>query len=589
MQPRIFDQNGRLVGNYSAPAAPSKNLLQQIGDYFASADRTFRGVSELTNKAGGFQGQKFLSDEEKRIYKEDPMNIIKDIASTASFIVPGGGGIKAAIGAGALSGLGGTYGESDLGKTLMGTAVGGATGGALGIVGKGIAAASKGKLPKFLQNAGKKYENKAITDSVQPNRFNVLGIQQGEELGEKVANNIRNRIGKVTKEGMGDAYKLAGEEYNSLISSSKLPIPTQNLSTRAIERAGLTTDITKGVAKNNIEVWNNRLASIGENATPQQLSQIKFDLLKDLGNAFKKQQLAKPLTSQEKVLMSYHDTVDDALKKALPEARPILEEMSQYHAAAPDVIKAFNKGESLPVPFTFGKVEIPGGKIKDAFTGTIGRALQGVPAGTQRGSISKGAEGIGSLMQNPKLAAIFTPLLQGTGQAAPALAESEMPQSEVMASESSSDEGGEIARQLAAGGMKPSEIKTLQDIGAIPKPKSEAKSKLTEGEKKFSAAGQQAQQALQLLESGDVSTGFLPSIGNKVSGFFDAQSPVQTDYLSKLAAARGSAVSALSGANVPEGEYARIAALIPEENDEPRKAAQKLRSFIEAMKVYSSQ
>ena len=228
----------------------------------------------------------------------------------------------------------------------------------------------------------------------------------------------------------------------------------------------------------------------------------------------------------------------------------------------------------------------------------LGNRMQGLDVSPMMGKIGEGADKIGSFMQNPKLAAILAPMMKGAGQAAPAFAQGPDQEMDPMAmadvnqmSLSGNDEAGDIARQLANSGMKPSEIKTLQDIGAIPKPKADKsdKSKLTEGEKKFSAAGQQAEGALKLLESGQVSTGLLPSIGNKVSGFFDAQSPTQTDYLSKLAAARGSAVSALSGANVPESEYARIAALIPEENDEPKKAAQKLRSFIEAMKVYSSQ
>jgi hypothetical protein len=115
------------------------------------------------------------------------------------------------------------------------------------------------------------------------------------------------------------------------------------------------------------------------------------------------------------------------------------------------------------------------------------------------------------------------------------------------------------------------------------------KTKKTESEKKFSAAGQQAMGALNLLESGQAETGKIANAKNKIGSFFGSQNAGQTDYLSQLAAARGSAVSGLSGANVPPSEYNRIADMIPENTDEPEIAKQKLKSFVKAMQVYSSQ
>lgn len=111
--------------------------------------------------------------------------------------------------------------------------------------------------------------------------------------------------------------------------------------------------------------------------------------------------------------------------------------------------------------------------------------------------------------------------------------------------------------------------------------------KLTEKQNQYLSAAETASMALQLLESGKVGTGKVSSLGNKFGQFFGTQSDEQTDYLSKLAGARGIAINALSGANVPPSEYQRIAAMIPVETDEPKIAKQKLRSFIEAMKVYS--
>jgi hypothetical protein len=117
-----------------------------------------------------------------------------------------------------------------------------------------------------------------------------------------------------------------------------------------------------------------------------------------------------------------------------------------------------------------------------------------------------------------------------------------------------------------------------------------AKIKKTESEKKFSAAGEQAVKALNILDSGKAATGFLASrVTNPLGQLFGTQSDAQTAYRSNLAAARGSAVSAISGANVPVSEYERIAAMIPEETDEPKIARQKLISFVDAMQTYANQ
>jgi len=112
--------------------------------------------------------------------------------------------------------------------------------------------------------------------------------------------------------------------------------------------------------------------------------------------------------------------------------------------------------------------------------------------------------------------------------------------------------------------------------------------KPTENQTKYKSAGEQAQKALEILDSGKASSGKVSSLLNSVGRFAGTQSDSQTDYNSKLASARGIAINALSGANVPPSEYERIAAMIPQESDEPQIAKQKLRSFIDAMNTFAS-
>lgn len=117
-------------------------------------------------------------------------------------------------------------------------------------------------------------------------------------------------------------------------------------------------------------------------------------------------------------------------------------------------------------------------------------------------------------------------------------------------------------------------------IGAATTPKVSEKGQL------FNLAAQSAQQALDLLDSGIANSGKGQAISSGFGKLFGSSSATQTDYESKLAAARGVAINALSGANVPPSEYERIADMIPVITDEPAIARQKLQSFVEIMGMY---
>ncbi len=113
--------------------------------------------------------------------------------------------------------------------------------------------------------------------------------------------------------------------------------------------------------------------------------------------------------------------------------------------------------------------------------------------------------------------------------------------------------------------------------------------KRTEKQNLFSAAARAAGDALALLESGQAKTGKVQNIGSKFGEFFGSQDPMQTEYYANLDSARGAALSALSGANVPPSEYERLRRFIPEPTDEYNIAVQKLRNFQEQMLNYAGQ
>jgi hypothetical protein len=103
----------------------------------------------------------------------------------------------------------------------------------------------------------------------------------------------------------------------------------------------------------------------------------------------------------------------------------------------------------------------------------------------------------------------------------------------------------------------------------------------------FASAGQAAEQALSLLESGSVSTGigqgFLGGIGEKTG----MNSQTQQQYRSTVALARTAARNAMLGANMSEKELESMSAFIPEFNDAPNIAKTKLQTFVTLMNQFS--
>lgn len=113
------------------------------------------------------------------------------------------------------------------------------------------------------------------------------------------------------------------------------------------------------------------------------------------------------------------------------------------------------------------------------------------------------------------------------------------------------------------------------------------KSKATEKERQFQNAATAAQQALDLLQTGSAKSGFgqkfLGGIGEKLG----SNSPEQQRYRASIALARTTARNALLGANMTEKELESIQAFIPEYDDAPNVAEEKLNTFIELMEQFS--
>jgi hypothetical protein len=104
--------------------------------------------------------------------------------------------------------------------------------------------------------------------------------------------------------------------------------------------------------------------------------------------------------------------------------------------------------------------------------------------------------------------------------------------------------------------------------------------KKTEKQMAYEAAGQIAQNALAKLQTGSATSGFgqnmLGSIGEKLG----TNTASQQSYRSDIAAMRTAVQNALLGANMSPKEMEQIMAAIPQYNDAPSIAKQKLNSLI---------
>ena len=112
--------------------------------------------------------------------------------------------------------------------------------------------------------------------------------------------------------------------------------------------------------------------------------------------------------------------------------------------------------------------------------------------------------------------------------------------------------------------------------------------KLTELQRKFYGAADEAQNALGLLESGEAKTGKLNAMFSPIARFTGTQSDGQTDYNARIGMARTAARNAMLGANMTDKELASLSQFIPEYTDEPAIAKQKLATFVSAMQNMAS-
>lgn len=575
-------------------------------------------------------------------------NAVKGGVGTAALLVPGGATAKARIVAGTLSGGMSGYGASKKGEELSSTVGGAITGAAVSGVLEGAGAVVRkirgtGK-DNILTKAGDAFKEDVRHIRVKPSIYgaskekainktlNELGIsgtpdKQYEQLlpaMEELSNRIDEALSK--KPGSVNSKELVDKFYTKLKSVLR------------------TSDLNKKQVQNVINEYVNDLYSaasggkeIAGDITNAELLRLKQIAFEDYGRAFAKQQAGQNLTPKEEVAMKAWSVIDEALAKLNPEVKKMTVMQSQLYQAAPSLQSARNTvsttrafGTTIPAGVKNAAVDKAGNMLKTAGelpskmpNVNVPQSLRNVGIGTTSNLLS------GNELNNPSETSDqedsdITQTNQGSGDEAdnqqglernnllntaniqPHPIFGNMTKQEVLLdafkqgiSQKALNEIASIYDQFAEEGNEDELSDTFLETGEPvtradriwmlenPDKVPGAKGKATEKERMFDNASTAAQKALELLKSGKVKTGVGQGVAGQVGEKIGTNSQEQQRYRASIALARTTARNALLGANMTEKELESIQAFIPEYNDAPKIAQEKLETFIELMNQFS--
>ena len=321
-----------------------------------------------------------LDQPELEEIEKQPMSALgrqaKRSAIIASYAVPVGGTANIAGKTVALTPFkggavaGGLYGagqeEASLGSIIASSLLGGA------------AAHILSKVP-FLGKSVKEKGEKIAAGKIVLKRGRVT--PQFAQKEQEVASLMSKHgvVGNAEKKAfrLGQKYGDYVEQLDDAIKGIQTPVNSGNIVNNAVKSASLKTDITKGVGKNNVDFWTQRL---GQTNNWDALNKLKFELQGKIpwgkGN----------LTDEQQVILAFHNSIDDVIKNVSPEVKQIMSNLRDLQIITPTIEKATKEAN-----LSLGSLLVSGIKIP----GTRG-FIQGTRDITGRG-IQKVGGGVGAL------------------------------------------------------------------------------------------------------------------------------------------------------------------------------------------------
>lgn len=508
----------------------------------------------------------------------------------------------------------------DTGEVLKETALGGVG----GVIGKGVSSVAGKVLPKAVK--GLSAVDEALSQGTRKIKLpaSVFGAAK-----EKAIHKTLNKYGfRGPAQKQYEMLQPTLSKIESRIQKFITANPELSVSKKQIQEAFINNlksalrskDLTEKQAIKEVTGYLNDLlkASGGtgkfKEIPLERLRNLKKLVNEDYGSVFNKIQKGTSLTPREKVISAAWDSLDDSIKEVSPLVKKLLVDESNLYKAAQSLSSARVNpptfriaGTSVPAFATqagrdiVGKTtKIAGKSLKQAITspavGTAGNiATQSVAQTTPRLLVPKELENeadnnygqydngqsmqhAGSLPSNPSNVQFQNQTVSSGLGETPTLT-GHTPE-EIYQGYQKALAAGDRTNASALRQMFEDEVAWQKTQGAG------KEKKKTEKQQSFVNAAAAAQDALNLLESGQVSTGVGQGLVGGLGEKLGTNTQAQQEYRSTVALARTAARNAMLGANMTPKELESISAFIPEYNDAPNIARTKLQTFIRLMNEF---
>lgn len=626
---------------------PNRGIMDMITDFIVPESKKF--ISNLSDRSA--KGNKLSQDEVKQYLAaaSNPVaallqgnakakEIVKPALELTSMALPAGKGIKAAMGMGAASGALRGAGESDFTLPDIATRVGaGAAGGAAG-------GALMSGIAKILEKGGKgtakRLMNSVFKEPLKETRSALS--KGGESLGEQALRKgeVGGTEGLYTK-ALGRIQGLEDDLQNSLIDSPQVV----NINSIKKVTAPLVAKYRQAGNNTAADAIESRIMGIeganGANIPASAANEIKRSIYDEARNAYGTEASAN-MEGLKAIARGIKESLDN-----IPGVSQINKDLSYYGRTADSMAdKLARGGRNNVLGLTQGV--LAGGGLAAA-PATMGLSLAPALAMGAMGStvgktgaaqaLNKGGELAGNMLGS--FPAVKTAQTLGgiAGAALPDITTSS-PSSPVVPNTPNSN-GPQNSQEYTSinnnhetiipqnpaneavdsntyiTGKSPEEIyamigeyEALGDVASVKylekkfkdemdwqdrqlkQNKTAAPKKLTEKQQAYKSASLGASQALSALESGlasgKVATGIGQDIKAKIGEKTGGISDEQVQYRAKIGAVRTVLKNALLGAAMSERELESISPFIPEFNDAPNVAKQKLKTFVEMTELFSS-
>lgn len=612
--PKTFAQGvgSAIMGLPGALAKPFINTGERVGGAGEALLREFltsksvqlqkEGKNDEAIRIGEIAARpsRLTEDEEYRKKLSDPLQIAKDSAAMLSYGVPVGGATSAFgkniamnVGKGGLTaGAMGGFGYSDettpeglLGSTVLGAGTGFASAKVLNkLFGKGKAPAVADDTTKELsglEKAGMDLKKNAIRPKAGSGPTSVLDedemlrFAQEKGLDKGSPNNMRYKVAA----GYQDAYKKVGstlDNFESEIYDGKI---VKEIIESELEASGdnfIPGDkASKALLKRELALLDKNLVDGGLDA--KGIHKAIGDLNGKLGPAFTKLSEGKPLTPVEGIRMDVNKVLHNMLEEAGPaELKTLTREMSMYHKLSPGLKSASMESANLFGVPVYG----PGQGVLTA-ENKLGDIALGAGKFMREGFSAKVPEVVSKNVPTRGPAAL-TAFMTGGSQPTPQTP-SQGYQAPTQYAPQEEMDLGLSKEDIALIQLLPAkqQANVLEKI--ITDRLTKSKKEPTETEVARKSTQKLAQEALAMLDSGSIKTGFIAGPVESLKAKVGAADPATLDFNVKISNLIATIAKQRGGTSFTPSEKEMLERYAPKVGDSAQELKVKLTNLLSSV------